>query len=317
MNRCQCIKNNGQQCTRYVTTKPGQNQQFCWQHQNCSALVENSPITHQSIKQHSAHKIMKPLTKKLTKKHSAEKITMKPPIKKLTKQHSAEKITMKPLTKKLTKQHSAGKMTMQPLSKQHSTEKMKKQPLIEQKKIQPVTGKIPVQPMPSAKKSPKQQKMVLKLTNQPLSEQKITQHQQSIAEMMVLFARPTIEYLKLVRSLYDDLYHPDSMPWLSPNIIDNWENLSKSYNDQSVLGLRFIIGKLNKSLEYVKEKVKVIGGDGFQSISPYLDDFTNLLKDDDSLFNALRKGQKIKMEQYLSKLEIHKDKLNIAKNKLS
>lgn len=32
---CQCIKANGQQCTREVSTKIGTNHNFCWQHQNC------------------------------------------------------------------------------------------------------------------------------------------------------------------------------------------------------------------------------------------------------------------------------------------
>ena len=39
MIRCSCTKNDGQQCTRDVSQKPGQNQQFCWQHQDCSKLA--------------------------------------------------------------------------------------------------------------------------------------------------------------------------------------------------------------------------------------------------------------------------------------
>jgi hypothetical protein len=32
---CQCLKNNGKQCTRKASQKTGQNSSFCWQHQKC------------------------------------------------------------------------------------------------------------------------------------------------------------------------------------------------------------------------------------------------------------------------------------------
>jgi hypothetical protein len=35
---CQCIKNNGQKCTRETSTKIGDNSKFCWQHQKCNNI---------------------------------------------------------------------------------------------------------------------------------------------------------------------------------------------------------------------------------------------------------------------------------------
>lgn len=35
MVRCQCLKADGQQCTRDVSNKPSQNILYCWQHQKC------------------------------------------------------------------------------------------------------------------------------------------------------------------------------------------------------------------------------------------------------------------------------------------
>ena len=39
MIQCSCTRNDGLQCTCDVSQKPGQNQQFCWQHQDCSKLA--------------------------------------------------------------------------------------------------------------------------------------------------------------------------------------------------------------------------------------------------------------------------------------
>ena len=36
MNQCLCVKINGLQCIRDASKKSGYNQQFCWQHQNCT-----------------------------------------------------------------------------------------------------------------------------------------------------------------------------------------------------------------------------------------------------------------------------------------
>ncbi len=39
MATCQCLKKDQTQCQRTVSTKSGNNSQFCWQHQNCSSKI--------------------------------------------------------------------------------------------------------------------------------------------------------------------------------------------------------------------------------------------------------------------------------------
>jgi hypothetical protein len=38
-NNCQCIKADGKQCTRSVSTKSNHDNKYCWQHQSCSKSV--------------------------------------------------------------------------------------------------------------------------------------------------------------------------------------------------------------------------------------------------------------------------------------
>ena len=48
MGKCQCLKSNGQQCTRQASSKTGQDQKYCWQHQKCIKPISTStlpPIT--------------------------------------------------------------------------------------------------------------------------------------------------------------------------------------------------------------------------------------------------------------------------------
>ena len=41
MTICACLKPDGKQCTREVSTKAGTNHNFCWQHQNCKNIKSN------------------------------------------------------------------------------------------------------------------------------------------------------------------------------------------------------------------------------------------------------------------------------------
>ena len=41
MVQCQCLKLDGYQCTRNGSTKKSQDNNFCWQHQNCQRVVSN------------------------------------------------------------------------------------------------------------------------------------------------------------------------------------------------------------------------------------------------------------------------------------
>src|SRR5437899_12480604 len=56
MVQCQCLKANGQKCTREASTKAGDNPLFCWQHQKC----QKSPLIPKVIKE--------PIPLKVTKK---------------------------------------------------------------------------------------------------------------------------------------------------------------------------------------------------------------------------------------------------------
>ena len=40
MVQCQCIKDNGQKCTRDVSKKTGHNPLYCWQHQKCKKTAK-------------------------------------------------------------------------------------------------------------------------------------------------------------------------------------------------------------------------------------------------------------------------------------
>ena len=40
MSQCQCLKSDGQRCTREISTKSGNNNnKFCWQHQKTTELL--------------------------------------------------------------------------------------------------------------------------------------------------------------------------------------------------------------------------------------------------------------------------------------
>lgn len=59
MARCQCIKNNGQQCIRDASTKIGHNPLCWWQHQNCcsSILSKKIPIDRKKNKKQIQQKV--------------------------------------------------------------------------------------------------------------------------------------------------------------------------------------------------------------------------------------------------------------------
>ena len=46
MSICQCVTKGGKRCTRATSTKPGDNHNFCWQHQNCTnPIIPDIPIS--------------------------------------------------------------------------------------------------------------------------------------------------------------------------------------------------------------------------------------------------------------------------------
>ena len=67
MNRCQCKKNDGKQCTRDANQKIGQNTQFCWQHQNCKNIISQKTIPKKTIPK-----------KKISKQQSIAQKTQQP-----------------------------------------------------------------------------------------------------------------------------------------------------------------------------------------------------------------------------------------------
>ena len=72
MVRCECLKLDGQQCTRNGSTKKQQNPKFCWQHQNCQDVVTKTPtkqnqvdvVTKTPIKNNQVGVVTKTPTKK-------------------------------------------------------------------------------------------------------------------------------------------------------------------------------------------------------------------------------------------------------------
>lgn len=48
MSQCQCFKADGQQCGRQASTKTGDKQTFCWQHQQCQSLSGNKSQTNRN-----------------------------------------------------------------------------------------------------------------------------------------------------------------------------------------------------------------------------------------------------------------------------
>ena len=112
MSQCLCLKQNGQQCQREVSTKIQDNPQFCWQHQNCKKQISTkktkpeSPMkkTHNGQDTDTIKRKTKPksaikqkpsgqkkgIVKEKTKSESstAEKIKAESPIKKKTKPES-------------------------------------------------------------------------------------------------------------------------------------------------------------------------------------------------------------------------------------
>lgn len=56
MSICQCIKVNGQICTRKASTKVGTKHNFCWQHQNCQSLPKPILPTSGETKHETKHK---------------------------------------------------------------------------------------------------------------------------------------------------------------------------------------------------------------------------------------------------------------------
>ena len=68
MNRCLCIKTDGQQCSRNVSLKHGHNQQFCWQHQNCKKIQGQATDKYLQSAQKPLKSTQKPLPLKSTQK---------------------------------------------------------------------------------------------------------------------------------------------------------------------------------------------------------------------------------------------------------
>ncbi len=61
MSSCQCLKSNGQPCTRTVSYKTGHNSLYCWQHQSCTSQVSN-PIIVPKLKTPITTPLSKPKT---------------------------------------------------------------------------------------------------------------------------------------------------------------------------------------------------------------------------------------------------------------
>ena len=43
MTRCNCISKDGNQCARDASTKKEDDNRFCWQHQKCQTMTQQSP----------------------------------------------------------------------------------------------------------------------------------------------------------------------------------------------------------------------------------------------------------------------------------
>ena len=61
MSKCQCIKPDGQQCSRDASQKPNTNTNFCWQHQTCTKI--STKKTTIPLKKQSVEKIKIPIKK--------------------------------------------------------------------------------------------------------------------------------------------------------------------------------------------------------------------------------------------------------------
>src|SRR6185503_15977718 len=67
MPRCQCIKNDGKQCSRDASIKSGQDDRFCWQHQKCS-----SPLIFPKIEKQKAQQIEKQKAQQIEKQKAQQ-----------------------------------------------------------------------------------------------------------------------------------------------------------------------------------------------------------------------------------------------------
>lgn len=115
--RCQCLNINHIQCSRNASSKKGDNNKFCWQHQHCKSPLSSSKKSSTQIIPHNKKTTKKSPTKKrptktippkkkssnkkiLTKKIPPKKIPVKKiPVKKIpVKKIPAKKILVKKIT---------------------------------------------------------------------------------------------------------------------------------------------------------------------------------------------------------------------------